>query len=257
MIAIVESPKVWSLHEFIKLFKATYVCYSIISYIFKVHVCIPTSDLKGKWSNDASSSDSMSLLQKVKSEMGSPDWNVSMDDIHLWKLLWVYCPGHAGLKGNDQADRQAGKTTLTNGLLLGRSKMLRSLIHYLWVQSQGHYTINCQEERGMERGSARQSSLKGRERAIFNQTNTGTVSKVTLGKLLGGRMEFLRAQRYHLELNWPELKFIQTWPAGAWGRLMPSFRMYATTGARHWSITYLHCLILCSLGTMEYRLTKC
>ena len=27
--------------------------------------------------------DSMSLLQKVKSGMGSPDWNVSMVDIHL------------------------------------------------------------------------------------------------------------------------------------------------------------------------------
>ena len=43
--------------------------------------------------------DSMSLLQKVKSGMGSPDWNVSMFDIHLQKLLWVYCPGHAGVKG--------------------------------------------------------------------------------------------------------------------------------------------------------------
>ena len=45
--------------------------------------------------------DSMCLLQKVKSGMGSPDWNVSMVDIHLQKLLWVYCPGHTGVKGND------------------------------------------------------------------------------------------------------------------------------------------------------------
>ena len=42
--------------------------------------------------------DSMGLLQKVKSEMGSPDWNVSMFDSHLQKVLWVYCPGHAGVK---------------------------------------------------------------------------------------------------------------------------------------------------------------
>ena len=45
--------------------------------------------------------DSMSLLRKVKSEMGSPDWNVSMIDIHLPTLLWVYCPGHAEVKGNE------------------------------------------------------------------------------------------------------------------------------------------------------------
>ena len=73
--------------------------------------------------------DSMNLLQKVKSGMGSPDWNVSMVDIHLQKLLWVYCPEHAGVKGNDQADRLAGKATLTSGLLLGRSEVLRSCGH--------------------------------------------------------------------------------------------------------------------------------
>ena len=45
--------------------------------------------------------DSMSLLQKVKNRIGSPVWNVSMVDILLPKLLWVYCPGHAEVKGND------------------------------------------------------------------------------------------------------------------------------------------------------------
>ena len=28
-------------------------------------------------------------------------WNVSLDNIHLQKLLQVYCLGHAGVKGND------------------------------------------------------------------------------------------------------------------------------------------------------------
>ena len=41
--------------------------------------------------------------------MGSPDWNVSMVDIHLRKLQWVHYPGHARVKGNDWADRLAGK----------------------------------------------------------------------------------------------------------------------------------------------------
>ena len=44
---------------------------------------------------------SISLLQNVKSETQSSDWNVSIVDIHLRKLLWMYCPGHAGVKGND------------------------------------------------------------------------------------------------------------------------------------------------------------
>ena len=93
--------------------------------------------------------------------MGSPDWNVSMVDIYLRKLLGVYCPGHAGVKGNDRADRLAGKATLTDVLLLGRSELLRSLRHYLLAQSQENHTIYRLEERGVERGSARRSSLKG------------------------------------------------------------------------------------------------
>ena len=56
-----------------------------------------------------------------------------------------------------------------------RSEVLRSLRHYLRAQSQGHHTIDCLEERGVERGRVRQSSLKGRERVIVNQSNIGTV----------------------------------------------------------------------------------
>ena len=60
----------------------------------------------------------------------------------------------------------------------------------LRAQSQGHRTIDRLEERGVERGSDRRSSfLKGRERAIVSQTNTGTVSKATLGKLLRDGVE--------------------------------------------------------------------
>jgi hypothetical protein len=112
-----------------------------------------------------------------------------MFDIHLRKILWVYCPGHAGVKGNDRADRLAGKATITGGLRLGRSEVVRSLRHYLRAQSQGHHTIDRLEERGVERGSAQRSSLRGRERAIVNQTNIGTVSRATLGKLLRDGVE--------------------------------------------------------------------
>ena len=107
------------------------------------------------------------------------------------RLLWVYCLGHAGVKGNDRADTLAGKATITSGLLLGRSEVLRrSTRHYLRAQSgQGHHTVNHPEERGVERGSARRCSLKGRDRAIVSQTNTGTVSKAMLGKLSKDRVE--------------------------------------------------------------------
>ena len=59
------------------------------------------------------------------------------------------------MKGDNRADRLAGKATLTSGLLLGRSEVLRSLRHYLRALSQGHHTIDYLEERGVERGSAK------------------------------------------------------------------------------------------------------
>ena len=86
------------------------------------------------------------------------DWNVSLVDILLRKLQWVYCPGHTGVKGNDRADTQAGKATLTSVLLLGSSEVLRILRHCKRAQSRGHHTIDRLDERGVERGSARRSS---------------------------------------------------------------------------------------------------
>ena len=109
---------------------------------------------------------------------------MSLVNTHLQKLLWLYSPGHAGVKGNDREDRQAGTATLTCGLLLRKSEVLRSLRHNLQAQSQGHHTIDRLEERGVERKSARRPSLKRRERAIVNQTDIAT-----LGKLLRNRME--------------------------------------------------------------------
>ena len=52
----------------------------------------------------------------LKSGMASPGWHVPMLDTHLRKYLWLYCPVQGGVKGNDRADRLAGKATLTSGL---------------------------------------------------------------------------------------------------------------------------------------------
>ena len=46
-----------------------------------------------------------------------------------------------------------------------------------------HYRSSGGERCGKQRGSARRSSLKGRERAIVSQTNIGTVRKTTLGNV--------------------------------------------------------------------------
>ena len=53
------------------------------------------------------------------------------------------------------------------------------------AQCRAQHTIDCLvatgKEGGVDRGSARRSSLKGREIAIVNQANIGTVSRATFG----------------------------------------------------------------------------
>ena len=118
--------------------------------------------------------------------MGSgPDWHVSMVDIHLQKLLgWTALDMPEWRETTEQIDWRAKQPSQVACVL--KTEVLRSLRHWLRAQSHGHHTIDRLEERGVEKESARRSSLKGRERAIVNQKTIGTVSKATLGKTSEG-----------------------------------------------------------------------
>ena len=128
--------------------------------------------------------DSMNLLQKVESGMGCPDWHTAMHSLRLQRLLWIYCPGHAGVSGNERADRLASTADVTSGLQLDGAEVLRGLRNFLNTDKPEHHSIDRLKERGVETGSGRNSTLHGRERSVINQANIGTVSKATLGRLL-------------------------------------------------------------------------
>ena len=49
--------------------------------------------------------DSVKLLQKVESGMDCPD--TAKHSLLLPRLVWVYCPGHTRVRGNDRANRLA------------------------------------------------------------------------------------------------------------------------------------------------------
>ena len=88
--------------------------------------------------------DQVILLHQVNSAMGLA---CVLFSIHLQRLLWMYSPGNARVKGNDRTDRLTGKVTIASGLRVGRSEVLRCLRHYLLAQSQGHHTIDHLEEK--------------------------------------------------------------------------------------------------------------
>ena len=128
--------------------------------------------------------------------------------VHWW--LSHQRPVRVGLHCQARCDYHPWRQcSLTSGSLLGRSEVLRNLRHYLRAQSQGYHTTDRLEERSVERGSARRSSLKGRETTIVNQANTGTVSKATLGEPLRDGVERIIVWAFPsalipfwTELNW-------------------------------------------------------
>ena len=116
--------------------------------------------------------------------MGCPDWRTAMHSLRLQRLLWIYCPGHAKVGGNEQTDRLASTGDITSDLQLGRAEVLRGLRNFLNMDRPEHHSTDRLKERGVEKGSGRHSTPQGRERSVFNQANIGTVSRATLLRLL-------------------------------------------------------------------------
>ena len=110
-----------------------------------------------------------------------------MRSLRLQRLLWIYCPGHARVSGNEGADRLASTADITSGLQLGREEVLRGLRKFLNMDRPEHHSIDRPKERGVEKESDRHSTLQGRDRSVFNQANICTVSRATLGRLLRDR----------------------------------------------------------------------
>ena len=123
-------------------------------------------------------------LQMLDSGMGFSDWHTAMHSLRLQRRLWIYYPEHAGVSGNERADRLANTGDITSGLQLGRAEVLRDFRNYLNTDKPAHHSIDRLKERGVEKGSSRYSTIQGRERSVFNQTDIGTVSRATLGRLL-------------------------------------------------------------------------
>ena len=125
--------------------------------------------------------DSMNLLQKVESGMGFPDWHTAMHGIRLQRRLWIYCPWHAGVSGNERTYRLASTADITSGLQLGRAEVFRGLKNFLNMDKPEHHSTNRLKERGEEKRSGRYSTLRGRERSCVQPDEHWHCFEVSLG----------------------------------------------------------------------------
>ena len=52
--------------------------------------------------------DSMSTLAKIRNSMLHVEWKEAIRSSNLTRVVWIFCPGHAGVAGNERADELAG-----------------------------------------------------------------------------------------------------------------------------------------------------
>ena len=63
--------------------------------------------------------------------MGCSNWHTTMH-----KDVWIYCPGHARVSGNEWAEKLASTADIASGLKLGRAEVLRGLRSFLNMTGQ-------------------------------------------------------------------------------------------------------------------------
>ena len=128
--------------------------------------------------------DSQSMLRKIERGMVKPEWLACIERSRLEHLVWIFTPGHAGVAGNERADKLAGSAMVQAGANL---QMEEKDVLLALKQKRGREegsTVDRLSTLGVREGDAAASTLSGRWRRINNQILTGTVSRCTLAHVL-------------------------------------------------------------------------
>ena len=134
--------------------------------------------------------DSMSTLDKIKRGRMYADWLVSIESSDLSRLQWIFCPGHAGVKGNERADELAGTAVIDGELKLDGPTVLRIVRDHLANRRvEESYTKDRLIENGVKYGEGRKSNVRDPTRRYTNQLMMETISVYTLKWSLQRRAE--------------------------------------------------------------------
>ena len=119
------------------------------------------------YSHIMSLSDSLSTLEKVRQGNLHTDWYPLFKNNGIRRIIWIYCPGHAGVKGNETADRLAGSVQLTPGMqVLLDKNAVESIVETPLIAARDSWpleshTLHCVKEKGYERGLDAKEILRG------------------------------------------------------------------------------------------------
>ena len=135
--------------------------------------------------------DSMSTLEKIKKKLLYADWVELINASQLQAITWIFCPGHAGVLGNERADSLAGTAEINNELTLDPPAVMAHVREHLAAHRppSNSYTLQRLLERNVKAGEGRRSDLRGTARRQHNQLLLETISQTTLRSTLRARGE--------------------------------------------------------------------
>ena len=55
------------------------------------------------------------------------DWKATIRESSLERVAWIFCPGHAGVTGNERADKLAGEAKVGGNLTLDPPTVLTAV----------------------------------------------------------------------------------------------------------------------------------
>ena len=146
--------------------------------------------------------DSMSTLEKIRGGSLYADWFATIQQSQMMRLQWIFCPGHAGVCGNERADKLAGSAAIEGGLTLDPPTVLSTVRdHLASSREEESFTKEMLVEKGVKFGEGRKSDLRGPARRLSNQLMMETVSMPTLRWTLLRREEELWSNPYADDAN--------------------------------------------------------
>ena len=132
--------------------------------------------------------DSQSVLTKVDTAQLRAEWLAAIEGTGLTKITWIYCPGHYGVKGNERADHLAGSSAIDDTFKPDKAEISKQLSDLLReeedVFQEDSVYIQRMRELGVQRGDGKRLQMYGRERRIWSQRASGTISMATLKVIL-------------------------------------------------------------------------
>ena len=132
--------------------------------------------------------DSQSVLTKVDTGQLRAEWLAAIEGTGLRKITWIYCPGHCGVRGNERADQLAGSSVIDGTFRRDKAEISKQLSDLLREEEDASQEdsvyIQRMKEMGVQRGDGKRLQMYGRERRIWSQRASGTISMATLRVIL-------------------------------------------------------------------------